>query len=1406
MSSSVIAESAWPSSNMDVSVGELESYVDLPDTSENEATKNEAEGGQVAKEQQQYTGYHTTTTTTAEHHGFDVAWNHVVRDLSDNSHDMPQGRDNSLAESSQDHQTGWLTPANVHLDQTMADVALNEPQNEAQVDIEMPLGSTAELAGSDDPFIAGGFSVDDDTNPSNPSIGDEETISPGQISQPNSPTPNQGRTRSSSRRKPKSDSAQSQQAISAAEKKSVASKRGRKVYCICRMPDDGNTMVQCDACKEWYHIACVNLSEEEVQKMISYMCVTCQQAQNSGGIVTGRKVIPESTVTTRSRKNTSGENGKAGQEDIEVRKGEIEPFEQEPHMCLYPGCPNLARDGNDDYCSDNCTVKDSENVLRRLTAKNNKPEPLRTAQFHHRKTEDREWTPEEEEEDDEEEQHLRSQVKRSNSTPVFRRPRTYSSSSSKKRSEEMSEQSITPPASFLPQPVPEANQIPPAQVSPEQDPVRRNVIKNMTDVMMKIVTEAIEKDPELFTAPINSPTTPRTPWTDSPIHPMDDQAPSQQRQDEKEGSTSASSPTSATPSNSINITPSTPTSSAEEISNRLSRAIEFAMFELLADSQPSGPPKCGERYKGKFRSLLFNLKDKANEVFRLRVVTGDLTPEELIRMSAEDMANPALKSMSEVLRKRSIKDSVLKTQPNAPFIKKTHKGEVYLSAEPMMTYEREDKKAGQMPGLMEIDVEKSRVDERESGNAGLAVISPTTPTLRTDTLEEILARMGNGGSDEPARKGKRASVDFSKEGQNEKKMKLSPKLDFEDDAFAFDSDSDEAMEDSGFDAKQRQKPSKQQDLMNIDKSARSPNYTPYTPSPPNSPHTPDYSPPPSPGFLYKPIWRGKLLMQQVAQFEAEAVQIGGRPNLKGTDIPVMWEGVLSASTIAIDGRIPPDRVTDYLTQTQFSITKELTLVEFRPVVVDEDAGAGANGNDEADGDIGHKESEGTKNEKVDENTARFDTLLEYFSSRARFGVVGVKYMPTVKDMYIVPLRKDAPLPDCLVTMEHNLVETDRDRNMLLGIVVVNKKPPPSLKRSNRKPKETRRDSKEAETNAESLFSPREREIEEGEKPAEVVMETEEEHVPQEPVQSEPDRTIQIPSEPVVASTTINTSTIPLTAAMSAPVPTLPTNLNPLISQLLNNPDVLKLLSASSAGLNNNASNPPPPSASTVVNSIMGLNLGGLVMSQPMQAPLQQQYIPPLTSLPPAPQAGLYEPAVSVIPSIPHNAPSAFTPQYQPFYSQQPGTAISMPPIGMAPPPSSSFYEASRSGYQDHSAMQNKWEEERNWESRERGRDHRDGPHHPDDRGLDWDQRARERGYNRGDGLKGGREYHPYTSRDRDRDRKWGDEEDGGYRGRDELRGGGGRGGRGGRGRGGSWSGFDTRGGHGKKNRGRGNMW
>ncbi|RUS28759.1 hypothetical protein BC938DRAFT_481476 [Jimgerdemannia flammicorona] len=1069
-------------------------------------------------------------------------------------------------------------------------------------------------------------------------------------------------------------------------------------------------------------------------------------------------------------------------------------------VCLYPGCPNPARDG-DDYCSDQCTVKDSENVLRRLAAKHTL-QTQHVPQPHHHKDENRMSISEDD--DEEEERHLRSQRRRSSTASAIRRLRTYSLT--KRRSEEIPERSVTPPASSPLQLTPTISQEP-AKLSPEHDPIRRNVIKNMADTLKKIVTEALEKDPELFASPIDSPTTPKTPWSDSPMAPMETQI--QQKEGDKdttESSKPASMPTSAIPS-------------ADELSDRLSRSIELAMFEQLADPNPSGAPKCGERYKGKFRSLLFNLKDKANEGLRLRVVTGELPPEELVRMSAEDMANPALKSMSEVLRKRSIKDSVLKTQPVVAFIKKTHKGEVYMSTEPTMAYEREEKENDRLPGLMEIDVEKVRLAEKENINSGPVVISPTTPTTRTDTLEEILARMGNGSGDEPTRKGKRASVDFPKEWQSEKKTRMSPKFDLDDDMFDLRSDSDEDMEDLRLRAKRKRDLSMQEDSTIIDKSSRSPNYTPYTPSPPNSSHTPNYSPPPSPSFPTGPIWRGKLQMAQVAQFEAVALQIGGRLN-NGNDVSVMWEGVLSASTIAVEGRIPVDRVTDYLTQTQFSSTKELTLIEFRPVI--EDSVVTGVNEAEVDGGFTEEGSDKIREAKMDDNSARFDTLLEYFSSRSRFGVVGVKHMPIVKDMYIVPLRKDAPLPDCLVTMEHQLVEGNRDRNMMLGIVVVNKKLPPSTKKSVRKPKEMRRDTKDMELSSESLFrdSPRDGETEDGEKTEGTMLDVEEEYVSQEPLEIAMNG-LPMPNAPATNPTTINMPTVSMIPTPQLPAPAISTNLDPLLSQLLNNPDVLKLLSVTATGLNANAGS-SPTSAAGIANPSLALNLSNILIPQPAQAPLQQ-YIPPMTAMPLPPQAGVYESTAPILPPISSSTSATVPPQYQAFYNQQqfenPASqaydpanpsappAHSSPPAGLALSALSSFYDDPHTGHQDRSTLQNVWEEEWGWESRERGRDPRDRGYHPDDRERERDYRGRDRdrGY-RGDGGRDGRDYHPYPPRDRERE--WGDEEEAGHRGRDEHWRGGSRNVRGGgewrgRGRGGTRGGFEPRGGYPKRGRGRG---
>ena len=47
----------------------------------------------------------------------------------------------------------------------------------------------------------------------------------------------------------------------------------------------------------------------------------------------------------------------------------------------------------------------------------------------------------------------------------------------------------------------------------------------------------------------------------------------------------------------------------------------------------------GKDYKAKYRSLHYNLKDAANPELRARVLTGELVPGALVRLSNQDLAS-----------------------------------------------------------------------------------------------------------------------------------------------------------------------------------------------------------------------------------------------------------------------------------------------------------------------------------------------------------------------------------------------------------------------------------------------------------------------------------------------------------------------------------------------------------------------------------------------------------------------------------------------------------------------------------------------------------------------------------------------------------------------------------------------
>lgn len=49
-----------------------------------------------------------------------------------------------------------------------------------------------------------------------------------------------------------------------------------EVYCFCRKGQiEGETMVCCDLCNEWFHVGCVGLTQAMAKRMHGYSCPSC---------------------------------------------------------------------------------------------------------------------------------------------------------------------------------------------------------------------------------------------------------------------------------------------------------------------------------------------------------------------------------------------------------------------------------------------------------------------------------------------------------------------------------------------------------------------------------------------------------------------------------------------------------------------------------------------------------------------------------------------------------------------------------------------------------------------------------------------------------------------------------------------------------------------------------------------------------------------------------------------------------------------------------------------------------------------------------------------------------------------------------------------------------------------------
>lgn len=126
-------------------------------------------------------------------------------------------------------------------------------------------------------------------------------------------------------------------------------------------------------------------------------------------------------------------------------------------------------------------------------------------------------------------------------------------------------------------------------------------------------------------------------------------------------------------------------------------------------------------------------------------------------------------------------------------------------------------------------------------------------------------------------------------------------------------------------------------------------------------------------------------------------------------------------TIHVGGRIAPRTVWDYVGKLKSSVSKELCLIRFQPA--------------------------------TEEEEVAYISLYSYFSSRGRFGVVA-NNSRHVKDLYLIPLSARDPVPSKLLPFEGPGLESPRP-NIILGLVICQKVKRPSGAGELDKPEEKR---------------------------------------------------------------------------------------------------------------------------------------------------------------------------------------------------------------------------------------------------------------------------------------------------------------------------------------------------------------
>uniref|UniRef100_A0A3B4Z4W1 TFIIS central domain-containing protein n=1 Tax=Stegastes partitus TaxID=144197 RepID=A0A3B4Z4W1_9TELE len=478
---------------------------------------------------------------------------------------------------------------------------------------------------------------------------------------------------------------------------------------------------------------------------------------------------------------------------------------------------------------------------------------------------------------------------------------------------------------------------------------------------------------------------------------------------------------------------------------RLAVAIEKEMFNLCLSTD--------SKYKNKYRSLMFNLKDPKNKGLFYRVIGGEVSPFRLVRLSAEELLS---KEISE-WRKPDTPES----SSSRGHLGQSKLGNRHDSGSHSMDMEdapptsdssgAEGNSGGSMPDIFSNMLKDTTAEHRthlfdlnckictgqkmEDEPAAKKARLAKKPETKSPRQESFSSRSGDvspvGQPQVPTTHQHQDPLSHQHPSSYQSNMEAAvaesqPQL-YQEDTMASPAqatvpvtpavssvtitrrDPRMARHSSGVTVTYPapEKPtSNAAELLpasvtaQVEAVPKAP--LPMPPAPPPSVAVPKpASEPPLEGetaiFLHgqEKIWKGFINMQSVAKFVTKAYLVSGSFEHLKEDLP---------DTIHVGGRISPNTVWDYVGKLKTSLSKELCLIRFHPA--------------------------------TEEEEVAYVSLFSYFSSRKRFGVVANNNR-RIKDLYLIPLGSKDPLPSKLLPFDGPGKHLEGYTNITLWFLVCN---------------------------------------------------------------------------------------------------------------------------------------------------------------------------------------------------------------------------------------------------------------------------------------------------------------------------------------------------------------------------------